>query len=92
MRCASPSFAFSLMMMGHDDDDDDNNNNNNNGSAFAFLQSHVSFTLLTMYIVYGYFVTIHDFFFIYTYYIIDVFSYRHSSQLEPFQGYKRYGV
>ena len=69
MRCASPSFAFSLIMMGHDD------NNNNNGSAFAFLQSHVSFTLLTMYIVYGYFVTIHDFFFIYTYYIIHVFSY-----------------
>ena len=69
MRCASPSFAFSLIMMGHDD------NNNNNGSAFAFLQSHVSFTLLTMYIVYGYFVTIHDFFFIHTYYIIHVFSY-----------------
>ena len=60
MRCASPSFAFSLIMMGHDDDDDDNNNN---GSAFAFLQSHVSFTLLTTYIVYGYFVTILDFFF-----------------------------
>ncbi|XP_050292030.1 uncharacterized protein LOC126732977 isoform X2 [Quercus robur] len=36
MRWASPSFAFSLIMMGHD-----NNNTNNNGSAFAFLQSHV---------------------------------------------------
>ncbi|XP_065636144.1 uncharacterized protein LOC112029829 isoform X2 [Quercus suber] len=35
MRCTSPSFAFSLIMMGHDDD------NNNNGSAFAFLLSHV---------------------------------------------------